>query len=224
MILPWALTLFIIGRDDWQRDGPLHEVLIPLLADPQWRIVWEDPAAQCLYHIQRLGWLGARGKQRLTRAFQLAYAAFNPRYAWFIYSRRHLSITERAQFLRRWLPRRCRPHETVILSRSAGGRLATLSADALALRGVICLGYPFRHPECADEPARYQHLATVQTPCLILQGTEDVYGRKGRVDDYPLAPATQLQWVATDHDFRLPVQGVQTVADTIRHWIAQLPG
>ena len=76
-----ALTLFIIGRDDWQRDGPLHEVLIPLLADPQWRIVWEDPAAQCLYHIQRLGWLGARGKQRLTRAFQLAYAAFNPRYA-----------------------------------------------------------------------------------------------------------------------------------------------
>lgn len=218
-----VLTLFIIGRDDWQRDGPLHEVLIPLLSDPQLRIVWEDPAAQFLYRVHRLGWLTPRCKHLLTRAFQLCYATLYPRYAWFIYTRRHLSIPGRAQFLQRWLPRFCKPQQTVILSRSAGGRLATLAADAMGVRGVICLGYPFCHPECDDEPERYQHLPFVQTPCLILQGARDVYGDEVTALRYPLAPTTRLQFWPTDHDFLLDAQGAHAVATAIRQWISELP-
>jgi hypothetical protein len=68
------------------------------------------------------------------------------------------------------------PVQAITIARSSGARVATLLAARRQMRAVICLGYPFHHPQKAQEPERYAHLAHILTPTLILQGSCDVYG------------------------------------------------
>src|SRR5258707_5975558 len=60
----------------------------------------------------------------------------------------------------------------VIGGKSMGGRIASMVADDSGVHGVVCLGYPF-HPPNKPEKTRTQHLETMRTPTLILQGTSD---------------------------------------------------
>lgn len=90
-----------------------------------------------------------------------------------------------------------------VFGRSAGARIASMRADELGLESVVCLGYPFRAPGHAPEPARYAHLAAMATPCLILQGVGDGYGGAEVTAEYPLSRAVEVHLVDTDHEFRL---------------------
>ena len=56
--------------------------------------------------------------------------------------------------------------------KSFGGRMASLVADAEGVRGLVCMGYPF-HPPGKPEKTRTEHLASLVTPALILQGERD---------------------------------------------------
>jgi uncharacterized protein len=87
--------------------------------------------------------------------------------------------------------------------KSMGGRVASLLADELtAVRGCLCLGYPF-HPPGKPEQLRTEHLAALRTPTLILQGERDSFGRRGEVEDYSLSPAIVVRWIAAgDHSFK----------------------
>ena len=99
--------------------------------------------------------------------------------------------------------------------KSLGGRVASLLLDALSdggsaaeedlgdtVRGGICLGYPF-HPPGKPERLRTEHLQTLQTPMLILQGERDPFGRPEEVAGYALSPQLQLQWIPHgDHSFK----------------------
>jgi predicted alpha/beta-hydrolase family hydrolase len=63
--------------------------------------------------------------------------------------------------------------------KSMGGRVASLLIDELAVsggvKGCMCLGYPF-HPPGKPLTLRTEHLASLQTPTLILQGERDTFG------------------------------------------------
>jgi predicted alpha/beta-hydrolase family hydrolase len=87
--------------------------------------------------------------------------------------------------------------------KSMGGRVASLLADELAaVRGCLCLGYPF-HPPGKPEQLRTEHLEALRTPTLILQGERDSFGRRGEVEGYSLSPAIAVQWIAAgDHSFK----------------------
>ena len=90
--------------------------------------------------------------------------------------------------------------------KSMGGRVASLVADGLAdaldLRGCLCLGYPF-HPPGKPESLRTEHLQCQRTPTLILQGERDAFGRRGEVEAYPLASSVQVAWIPSgDHSFK----------------------
>lgn len=87
--------------------------------------------------------------------------------------------------------------------KSMGGRVASLLADELAaVRGCLCLGYPF-HPPGKPEQLRTEHLEALRTPTLILQGERDSFGRRGEVESYSLSPAIALQWIPSgDHSFK----------------------
>ncbi len=90
----------------------------------------------------------------------------------------------------------------VIAGKSLGGRMASLIADELGVAGLICLGYPF-HPPGRPGRLRIDHLQTLQTPTLILQGERDSLGRRDEVSGYPLAPAIRLDWLPDgDHSFK----------------------
>lgn len=85
--------------------------------------------------------------------------------------------------------------------KSMGGRMASLIADELAVRGLVCLGYPF-HPAKKPAQTRVAHLAALTTKTLIVQGTRDPLGTREDVQGYTLSSAIQLVW-AEDGDHSL---------------------
>lgn len=87
-----------------------------------------------------------------------------------------------------------------------GGRVASMIADELftadRIAGLLCVGYPF-HPIGKPENLRTEHLANLQTPTLICQGTRDQFGSKGEVSGYELSPAIEISWFEDgDHDLK----------------------
>jgi hypothetical protein len=86
--------------------------------------------------------------------------------------------------------------------KSMGGRMASMVADELGVRALVCLGYPFHAPGRADSP-RIAHLRTLVTPALIVQGTRDPFGHQHEVEEYGLSPAIRIHWLDDgDHDFK----------------------
>lgn len=90
----------------------------------------------------------------------------------------------------------------VIGGKSMGGRMASLVADEMKARGLVCLGYPFHPPDRPDR-LRTAHLADLRTPTLIVQGTRDPFGTPEDVAGYTLSPAIRLLWLEDgDHSFK----------------------
>lgn len=90
----------------------------------------------------------------------------------------------------------------VVGGKSMGGRMASMVADELQVRGLVCLGYPF-HPPGQPQKTRTAHLANLRTPTLIVQGTRDMFGTRDDVEAYTLSPAIHLEWLEDgDHSFK----------------------
>ncbi len=86
--------------------------------------------------------------------------------------------------------------------KSLGGRIASLVADEVGVRGLLCLGFPFHAPGRSAGP-RIDHLAALTTPTLIVQGSRDPLGAQDEVRDYALSAAVRLRWLADgDHGFK----------------------
>lgn len=86
--------------------------------------------------------------------------------------------------------------------RSMGGRMASMLADELSVRALVCLAYPF-HPPGKPEQTRTAHLAALRTPTLIVQGTRDPFGSPEEVAGYELSPAIRIEWLeGADHSYR----------------------
>jgi len=90
----------------------------------------------------------------------------------------------------------------VIGGKSMGGRIASLIADEGGVARLVCLGYPF-HPTGKPDQLRVEHLRTIRTPTLILQGTRDPFGSREEVEGYTLSSAVTVHWLEDgDHDFK----------------------
>jgi len=90
----------------------------------------------------------------------------------------------------------------VIGGKSMGGRIASLVADEAGVAGLVCLGYPF-HPVGKPDQLRVEHLRTIKTPTLILQGERDTFGNRDEVNGYKLSKAVKVKWLGDgDHSFR----------------------
>ena len=78
--------------------------------------------------------------------------------------------------------------------KSMGGRMATMVADEMNVRGVVVFGYPF-HPPGKPQQLRTAHLETLRTPALIVQGTRDEFGTQDEVGEYTLSPSIRFEWI-----------------------------
>ena len=94
------------------------------------------------------------------------------------------------------------PENLVIGGKSMGGRIASMVADDRAVKGLVCLGYPF-HPPGKPEKTRTDHLQALETPTLILQGDRDTLGNRDAVSSYTLSNTIRLHWLEDgDHGFK----------------------
>jgi predicted alpha/beta-hydrolase family hydrolase len=90
----------------------------------------------------------------------------------------------------------------IIGGKSMGGRIASLVADEAGVAGLVCLGYPF-HPVNKPDKLRVEHLRTIKTPTLILQGERDPFGNREEVAGYKLSKAATVKWIDDgDHSFK----------------------
>ena len=123
----------------------------------------------------------------------------------------------------------------IIGGKSMGGRAASLIADEMfaagRIAGLLCLGYPF-HPTGQPEKLRVEHLAGMQTPALICQGTRDPFGTREEVAGYALSPQIAVTWFKDgEHDLkpRKRLTGLTqqdhlaAACAAIADWAAQLP-
>lgn len=103
--------------------------------------------------------------------------------------------------------------------KSMGGRMASMLADEAQVKGLICLGYPF-HPPGKPERLRTAHLADLQTPTLILQGTRDTLGKKEEVVDYDLSKEIRVHWLEDgDHSLKPRVKSGRTLEQNLTETI-----
>lgn len=89
--------------------------------------------------------------------------------------------------------------------KSLGGRIASMIADQAGVRGLVCLGYPFRPPgaDAAVAARRTTHLRELRTPTLIVQGTRDPFGGPDEVAGYTLSPRIRVHWIEDgDHSLK----------------------
>jgi predicted alpha/beta-hydrolase family hydrolase len=89
----------------------------------------------------------------------------------------------------------------LIGGKSMGGRIASLVADEAEVAGLVCLGYPF-HPTGKPDKLRIEHLKTIRTPTLIVQGERDPFGTRDEVATYKLSKQVRVHWLPDgDHSF-----------------------
>lgn len=104
--------------------------------------------------------------------------------------------------------------------KSMGGRIASMIADEVAARALVCFGYPF-HPPGQPSRLRTKHLETLRTPALILQGTRDPFGGPDEVAGYGLSPAIRVEWIEEgDHSFKPPARSGRTEAQNLDRAVA----
>jgi predicted alpha/beta-hydrolase family hydrolase len=109
--------------------------------------------------------------------------------------------------------------KVVIGGKSMGGRMASMIADEMNVRGLVCFGYPF-HPPGKPEAVRTAHLEHLKTPALILQGTKDPFGTREDVAGYKLSKAIRVEWIEKgDHSLKggLPQAIASAVTFNIEH-------
>lgn len=89
-----------------------------------------------------------------------------------------------------------------IAGKSMGGRIASLVADECSLAGLICLGFPFHAPG-KPEKLKSEHLISIKTPTLILQGERDTFGNKQEIETYSFSSSVEVQYLTDgDHSFK----------------------
>jgi uncharacterized protein len=121
--------------------------------------------------------------------------------------------------------------KVVVGGKSLGGRIASMIADEVGARGLVCFGYPF-HPPGDKAKLRTKHLETLRTPALILQGERDAFGDRADVEGYTLSPAIRIRWItAGDHSFKPPAKSGRTESDNVEEaieaaaeFVGSLPG
>jgi predicted alpha/beta-hydrolase family hydrolase len=92
------------------------------------------------------------------------------------------------------------PERLAIGGKSMGGRMASMIADEAGVAGLVCLGYPF-HPPGKPEKLRTEHLMSLTTPALILQGERDPFGTAAEVTGFGLPAGLGFHWCSDgNHD------------------------
>ena len=208
-------ALVFIGRSNTQKSSiPLQE-LINRLVHEDYVLLWPvtrthsivkflDMKSEIFVH-----WLDVifgpgesfakTGLRKIAKAMILAF--YPSKWDHFFMKERRMKVPSQLDFYRRILRSVLSDKAVSILSHSAGGLIASHLCDEPNVQRVICFGYPFKHPDKPDEPARTDNLRQIQKPFLIIQGDHDDYGGTDVVSRYALAPCIEFEFVSSGHNY-----------------------
>lgn len=118
------------------------------------------------------------------------------------------------------IARRLGAERLVIGGKSMGGRIASMMAEELGVRGLLCLGYPFHAPGKPDR-VRADHLKAIRTPTLIVQGERDPFGTRDEIAGYALGRRVKLVFLPDgEHSFKPRKKSGHTEAENLDAAIA----
>ncbi|KUR76611.1 alpha/beta family hydrolase [Novosphingobium sp. Fuku2-ISO-50] len=205
-------TLVFLGRNDRTRKSDLIAGIARRLGDQGCTLHWfRSDRAQASDRIdQSIGkrWPVLGGSRalmplhrRLLRAAVKTALAVADRNRWAvlkaaIVTEPVMDARELAEFLDD-LP----SSQVHVVGHSAGAIVGTMVAAHPKVAGVICFGYPFRHPARPPEPYRTRPLARVPRPLLVLQGSGDIYGSDPSSIIRLLPASGKLVMLVCDHDY-----------------------
>jgi predicted alpha/beta-hydrolase family hydrolase len=107
--------------------------------------------------------------------------------------------------------------------RSAGARVACRTALAVGAVGVVCLAFPLHLPG-RPEKSRAPELLTAGVPRLVLQGSNDAFGKPAEIRE-AMGTATGIRLVelpGADHGFRVPKAASFSAADLRARVLAEV--
>ena len=108
-------------------------------------------------------------------------------------------------FYRELADRRRGSGKLILAGKSMGGRMASLIADEIGADGLVVFGYPF-HPVGKPDKLRTEHLETLKTPTLIIQGERDPFGTRAEVAAFALSAAITMSWVPKANHSLVPLK------------------
>jgi uncharacterized protein len=211
--------LLLIGRDNWLQDYALNRMLLERLENRGVEIVWEDGAGKFVHYLNKLKkrytWMPCFTKKWNIKIIQIIYGILHPGYFLTVYKKKISPIKFRSEYLIKTINQLGKKKNIYVLSKSSGARMATLLADQANLKHVICLSYPFRHPEAAEEPDRYLHLEKIKTSITIIQGDKDAYGGAEIKGKYKFSPSVELMFIDASHAFEINATQANEVVNKI---------
>ncbi len=214
--------LLIIERDSYEKDGPFIRSLVGALSDMEYKPVWYNPhgvGSSALITSNKI--INSLPKFLRYPIKVLALFAHPKRLKHYLSpdAWREGSIEGRCKNLKKFIRRLPAGTEVAVLSRSAGGRIASLVADEVGIKKIVCLGYPFHYPDHGPELERYAHLEHLKTPLLILQGMRDEYGGADSKEKYKLSPAVSIEFFDTNHDFQITKEEFDSAVKHIKNFL-----
>ncbi len=210
-----------MGRDNWQNDENLHQIIISHIKEQKIKYFLEDPARWYFLKIQNTfkdsKFFTKRIQKVSLKLIQILYLFFHWDYYSFLTTK--FTLDSRLKNLKKKLKKISNKHQIIIISRSSGARISSLISDEYLISKLICISYPFKHPDYGDEPERYLHLKKINTPTLILQGEKDEYGGKEICNNYNLSKSIEVHFVNTNHSFQINKQQWDEVLNKIDKFI-----
>ncbi len=203
--------LLFIGRSNAQKNSaPIQALIEPLLAlgfTQVWVDSIESATGKLLDQIYNqhidLSFIPLPKVEKLLRKIIKVFIllAHPKHWRYFIYTLKGKPINSEVSLLHRVIQFFGSVKNIYILSHSAGGRVASLAANELSVKKLICFGYPFKHPDEQEDPTRTIDLEAIRKPFLIFQGLWDEYGGKEVATKYKLSPFISLSFINTNHEY-----------------------
>lgn len=208
-------VILFIGRSNTQKNSvPLQELLNRLIFDG-YLLVWPKSRRQATEALlskesmRAVSWLNQifgqnestikvlirrtlKGILLLAHPSRLDYSIH-----WLIFN----PMDDQALITRRAIQEIGRNKPIIIMSHSAGGVTALGLETEQNLAGIICFGYPFKHPDKEEESYRTSHLSNLQKPMLIIQGITDEYGGPEVQSKYALSSNIEFEFVEANHEY-----------------------
>ncbi len=202
--------LLVLGRKNTQKSVCFFSTIVTALSNIDTTVIW-FPTSKTQATFNFIDPMGKYAKfPRIVRWFIILYFLLQEIKQWpsmylaAHYQHPHTSISEHAHSIKIFIDSLNSKAEISIIAQSSGGIIASQVANQIKIKKIICLGYPFRHPNTPPEKYRTQHLAHVKTPFLILQGNNDPYGNRAlALKSYRLSSSICIAPIDTDHDFLL---------------------